>query len=159
MILKPALVVVLSLCLNACVLPPQRAAADAAVGDPAALRASTFADVLARVAVLSPEQRRRQLADLDGERRPDPALQLLRAALLERQDEVEALERSHKILAAITPTDDATRALVDLMKRTLKARIDLAQQTQRAQALQDKLDQLKTLEKSLQQRNAPAKQP
>jgi hypothetical protein len=42
------------------------------------------------------------------------------------------------------------------MKRSLRARIELRQQSARAQELQDKLDQIKTLEKSLQQRT-PAK--
>jgi hypothetical protein len=74
---------------------------------------------LARVAALSPEQRRRELAGLDAR----------------------------------------TQALVELMKRSLKARIELKQQTARAQELQDKLEQIKALEKSLQQRNGPTRTP
>jgi hypothetical protein len=45
------------------------------------------------------------------------------------------------------------------MKRSLKARIELKQQTARAQELQDKLDQIKALEKSLQQRNGATRTP
>lgn len=155
MILKPAFVAVLLLSLSACVLPPHAAGVN--FRDPAELRAATFADELARIAVLSPEQRRRELADLDAGHPPDASRQFRRAALLEREDDVEALERSHKILAAITPADDAARALIELMKRALKARIVLAQEAQRAQALEQKLEQIKALEKSLQQRSAPAR--
>jgi ribosomal protein S12 methylthiotransferase accessory factor YcaO len=58
------------------------------------------------------------------------------------------------------PEDDArTQALVELMKRSLKARIELRQQTARNLELQDKLEQIKTLEKSLQQRTTPSGTP
>jgi hypothetical protein len=49
--------------------------------------------------------------------------------------------------------------LTELMKKSLKARIELKQQIARTQELQDKLDQIKALEKSLQQRNIPDKTP
>jgi hypothetical protein len=52
------------------------------------------------------------------------------------------------------------------MKKSLKARIELRQQTARAQEqtaraqeLQDKLDQIKALEKTLQQRNGSSRTP
>lgn len=114
---------------------------------------------LARVAALSPEQRRRELTGLDGERRLDDARRFLLAALLEREDNVEALERSLKTLGAMSDGDARTQALVELMKRSLKARIELKQQTARAQELQDKLEQIKALEKSLQQRNGTPRTP
>jgi hypothetical protein len=114
---------------------------------------------LARVATLSGEQRRRELAELDGMRRLDQAKRFQLAALLEREDGVEALERSLKILNALAEGDARTQALVEMMKRSLKARIELKQQTARAQELQDKLDQIKVLEKSLQQRNGPSRTP
>ena len=114
---------------------------------------------LARVAALSPEQRRRELAGLDGERRLDDARRFQLAALLEREDSVDSLERSLKSLGTLTDLDARTQALVELMKRSLKARIELRQQTARAQELQDKLEQIKALEKSLQQRNGPTRTP
>ena len=114
---------------------------------------------LARVASLSAEQRRRELAGLEGERRLDDARRFQLAALLERDDSVEALERSLKTLAAMTNVDARAQPLIDLMKKSLRARIELKQQTARAQELQDKLDQIKALEKSLQQRNAPSQTP
>jgi Skp family chaperone for outer membrane proteins len=114
---------------------------------------------LARVAALSPEQRRRELAGLDGARRLDDARRFQLAALLEREDSVDALERSLKTLGAMSDLDARTQALVELMKRSLKARIELKQQTARAQELQDKLEQIKALEKSLQQRNGPTRTP
>lgn len=114
---------------------------------------------LARVATLTPEQRRRELGALDNGRRLDDARRFQLAALLEREDSVDAFERGLKALAAIEDADARTQALVDLLKRALKARIELKQQTARADELQDKLDQIKALEKSLQQRSSPAKVP
>lgn len=126
---------------------------------PAASGLSVAAAELARVATLSPEQRRRELAALDSSRRLDDARRLQLAALLEREDSVDAFERGLKALAAMEDADSRTQALVDLLKRTLKARLELRQQTVRADELQDKLDQIKALEKSLQQRSSPAKAP
>lgn len=114
---------------------------------------------LARVATLSGEQRRRELAELDGMRRLDQAKRFQLAALLEREDGVESLERSLRILNALAEGDARTQALLEMMKKSLKARIELKQQTARAQELQDKLDQIKVLEKSLQQRNGPSRTP
>lgn len=126
---------------------------------PAASGLSVAAAELARVATLSPEQRRRELATLDNGRRLDDAKRFQLAALLEREDSAEAYERGLKALAAMEETDSRTQALADLLKRTLKARLELKQQTARADELQGKLDQIKALEKSLQQRSSPAKAP
>ena len=115
---------------------------------------------LGRVTALSAEQRRRELASLlDSERRLDDARRFQLAALLEREDSVDALERSLKILGGLTDFDARAQPLIELMKRSLRARIELRQQTTRAQELQDKLDQTKALEKSLQQRNGASRTP
>jgi len=146
----------LLLTLGACTTPPERPTSSAP-------RAESDAPVLlrelARVAALSAEQRRHELAGMEGERRLDDARRFQLAALLEREDSVDALERSLKTLGAMTDVDARAQPLVDLMKKSLKARIELKQQTARAQELQDKLDQIKALEKSLQQRNGPSKTP
>ena len=114
---------------------------------------------LSRVAMLSAEQRRRELTGLEGERRLDNERRFLLAALLEREDSAEALERSLKSLNAMADGDTRAQALLDLMKKSLKSRIELRQQTARTQELQDKLEQIKALEKSLQQRNGLPKAP
>jgi hypothetical protein len=114
---------------------------------------------LARVATLSPEQRRRELAGLESGRRLDDARRFQLAALLEREDSAEAFERGVKALDAMDEADSRTQALVDLLKRSLKTRIELKQQTARAEESQDKLEQIKALEKSLQQRSTPSKAP
>lgn len=110
---------------------------------------------LSRVGNLSPEQRRRELAALEGNRLDD-ARRFLLAALLEREDSTEALERGLRTLNAIDAPDARAQALLDVMKRSLRTRIELRQQSAKSQELQDRLDQIKSLEKSLQQR-APAK--
>lgn len=119
---------------------------------------STLIGELARVSALTVEQRRRELAELENTRLND-ARRFQLAALLERDDSIEALERSLKTLAAISDDDARSQSLIDLMKKSLRARIENKQLAARNAELQDKLDQIKALEKSLQQRNAPLKAP
>lgn len=155
MTIKTVFLAGLLLTLSACATPLERPAFPvlAEKGAPALL------SELARVDALTPEQRRREVAALEGVRRLDDARRFQLAALLEREDSVEPLEHSLKILNALAETDARTQALLDLMKRSLKARIELRQQTVRNEELQDKIDQIKALEKSLQQRNAPSVKP
>jgi hypothetical protein len=136
--------------------PPERPAPRI---NPSASATSPLLSELARVAALTPEQRRRELADLENGRRLDDARRFQLAALLEREDSTEAYERGLKALAAMDEGDPRSQALVDLLKRSLKLRIELKQQTARADESQDKLDQIKALEKSLQQRSTPGKAP
>ena len=163
MTIKSTFLAGLLLMLGACVAVPERPTAT--VATPATtnaltrLDATTLLSELTRVASLSSEQRRRELAGLEAERRLDAARRFQLAALLEREDSVEALERSLTTLGTITDLNSRAQPLAELMKKSLKARIDLKQQTARTQELQDKLDQIKALEKSLQQRNIPDKTP
>lgn len=156
MTFKSVLLAGVLLTLSACAMPPERPAFRGSQGG---LGAAVLLGELGRVATLSPEQRRRELAALEAERRLDDARRFQLAALLEREDSTEAFERSLKNLAAIDDADPRTQTLLDVMKKSLKARIELKQQTARAQELQDKLEQIKALEKSLQQRSTPAKTP
>lgn len=155
MTLKFALLAGLLLTLSACALPPASPAPRARQAEPAVLG---LINELARVSALSAEQRRRELAELEGARL-DSTRRFQLAALLERDDSVEALERSLKSLAAIGDLDARSQSLIDLMKRSLRARIDNKQLTASNAELQDKLEQIKALEKSLQQRNVPLKTP
>ena len=152
--IKSVVLAGLLLTLGACATPPAPPPAHPSHTE---LDAPALLSELARVTALSAEQRRRELAGLE-ERRLDNARRFQLAALLEREDSVDALERSLKTLGAITNFDARAQPLVELMKKSLKTRIELRQQTARAQELQDKLDQIKALEKSLQ-RNDPARTP
>jgi hypothetical protein len=154
--LRPFIVAGLLLSLGACALPPEYPAFGPNASEQ---KAVALMSELSRVAALSAEQRRREVAALDAIRRPDPARRFQLAALLERDDNLESLERSLKTLNAMPEDDARTQALVELMKRSLKARIELRQQTARNVELQDKLEQIKTLEKSLQQRTTPSGTP
>ncbi len=145
----------LLLILNACALPPDGPVPRARAPEPSA---SVWVSELARVSALSAEQRRRELAELESARLND-ARRFQLAALLERDDNVEALERSLKTLAAINDDDARSQSLIELMKKSLRARIENKQLAARNAELQDKLEQIKALEKSLQQRNAPPKTP
>jgi len=158
MTIKSVLFAGLLLALGACsaLPPPERPAPRSPPSMPAT---SALLSELARVATLSPEQRRRELVDLENGRRLDDARRFQLTALLEREDSVDACERGLKALATMDEDDSRTQALVELLKRSLKARIELKQQTARADELQDKLDQIKALEKSLQQRSTPSKAP
>jgi hypothetical protein len=155
MTLKSALLAGLLLTLSACAHLPESSAPPARQSVPTAMG---LVNELARVSTLSAEQRRRELADLEGTRLDDIRRFQL-AALLERDDSVEAFERGLKSLAAIGDLDARSQALVDLMKRSLRARIENKQLTAGNAELQDKLEQIKALEKSLQQRNEPIKTP
>lgn len=155
MTLKSLFIAGLILTLGACATPIEYPA----VLSPGEAGAPALLAQLSRVDGLTAEQRRRELAGLENLRRLDAAKRFQMAALLEREDNVDAWERSLKILNTLTEPDARTQALLDLMKKSLKARIDLKQQTARAQELQDKLDQIKALEKSLQQRNGASKTP
>ena len=159
MTFKPVLLAGLLLTLNACVPPPAPGQAAVPAYRVSGLGAPALLSELSRVATLSPEQRRRELATLDSERRLDDNRRFQLAALLEREDSVDALERSLKNLAAIDNVDARAQTLLELMKRSLTARIELKQQMARAQELQDKLDQIKALEKTLQQRSTLPKSP
>jgi hypothetical protein len=158
MTFKTVLFAGLLLGLGACsTLPPAERPAPRI--NPSASVTSVLLSELARVAALTPEQRRRELADLDSMRRLDDARRFQLAALLEREDSTEAYERGLKALAAMDEGDPRSQSLVDLLKRSFKLRIELKQQTARADESQDKLDQIKALEKSLQQRSTPGKAP
>lgn len=148
-------VAMLSLLLGACTLPPEYPAI-ALLNEQGA---PVMLDELARVEGLSAEQRRREIVELDAARRLDATRRFQLAALLAREEAPESLERSLKVLAGLPRGDARSRALVDLMKQSIRTRIDLAQQTARTQELQDKLEQIKALEKSLQQRVAPGGKP
>jgi hypothetical protein len=154
--LKSIFVGGLLLVLNACAIPPEYPAFRLTLAEQ---ELAQQLDELSRVATLSPEQRRREVAELEGLRRLDAAKRFQLAALLEREDGVESLERSLKILNALAESEPRTQALRELMKRSLKTRIELKQQTARTQELQDKLEQIKALEKSLQQRTVPSGTP
>jgi hypothetical protein len=156
MTIKSVFLAAFMLLLGACAAPPERPT----VATPqTGLDASALLSELTRVAALSPEQRRRELAGLESERRLDDARRFQLAALLEREDSEEALERGLKSLGAIAEINSRARPLLELMKKSLKARIELKQETAHAQELQDKLDQIKELEKSLQQRDTPDRKP
>lgn len=148
----------LLLALSACATPPAPERPPAPVPSTAS-GAAVLLDELSRVAGLSPEQRRREAAALEGERRLDDVRRFQLAALLEREDSVDALERSLRNLNALGDADARSQALIELMKRSLRARIEHRQQSARAQELQEKLEQIKALEKSLQQRNGLPKAP
>lgn len=155
MTLNAGLLAGLLLALSACALPPEWTPPRVRMAEPTA---TSLIHELARVSALSGDQRRRELAELEGNRLDD-ARRFQMAALLERDDSGEALERSFKTLSAIGDLDPRSQALVDLMKKSLRARIDNKQLASRNSELQDKLEQIKALEKSLQQRNAPQKMP
>lgn len=142
--------------LSACALPPS----ERPLPRPALFESASPGLIveLARIASLSAEQRRRELAELDGSRLDDTRRFQL-AALLERDDSSESLERSLKHLNALGELDARSQALVDQMKKSLRARLDNRQLAARNAELQDKLEQIKALEKSLQQRSATQRAP
>jgi hypothetical protein len=156
---KSVLLAALLLTLGACASPPWSGQMAVPAYRIAGLGALPLLNELSRVAALSSEQRRRELAALDSERRLDDSKRFQLAALLEREDSEDALERSLKNLGAIDNVDPRAQTVLDLLKKSLTVRIELKQQAARTQELQDKLDQIKALEKTLQQRSTLPKSP
>ena len=152
MTFKPLLVAALLFTLASCTIPTAPPVYRLLPADDASTRRL---DELARIASLSPEQRRRETAQLDEQRRLEPSQRFQLAALLEREDTVDAMERSLKLLTGLNDGNSRTEAVSEMMKRSLRARLDARQLAARNQELQNKLEQIKTLEKSLQQRAAP----
>src|SRR5574340_220191 len=118
MTFKSVLLAGLLLTLSACAAPPWTGQAPATLYRFPGLGASALLSELSRVTTLSPEQRRRELAALEGERRLDDAKRFQLAALLEREDSAEAFERGLKSLAAIEDVDPRAQPLLELMKRS-----------------------------------------
>ncbi len=141
--------------LSACTLPPSPAPDPA----PTVSRASTSLDSddaldeLARLAVQSADAQRAERNRLEGERLVSARLQFRFALLLGRDDDAASQERALKLLGTLDTRDARAQALVDLARTSLKAQLDARRQTSRTQELQTRIDQLKALEKSLQQRD------
>jgi len=151
---------VLCFALGACAVPPaapkppaRTAPAEPPAAAPAGLGANDALDILARVAALSPEQQRAELARQDDDRPPGPAAQFRLALLLGRDENPAALERGLKLLGQIPADGPRAQTVLDLAKSALKAQLEARRQAARAQELQTRIDQLKALEKSLQQRD------
>lgn len=141
--------------LSACTLPP----APAAVPGPGPIRSekaldsSDALDELVRLDSQSVDAQRMERNRLDGERLTSTRLQFRLALLLGRDEDPVSQERALKLLGAIDTSDARAKALVDLTKAGLKAQLDARRQAGRAQELQARIEQLKALEKSLQQRD------
>lgn len=153
----PTLLAALS--LGACALPPTTPRPPVKVAAPAhtGLTVADALDILARVATLPTEQRRSERARLEDERSLGPAGQFRLALLLGYEDDPAAQERGLKLLGNVDADGTRVQALLDLAKDACRARIDAQRHAARAQELQDRIDQIKVLEKSLQQRDATPK--
>ena len=123
------------------------------------LSSERYLTELARAQLLSLEQCRREVVDLNAEKRLDSVERFRLAALLARDDHGD-WERGIKALDGLADDPDPrAQALVDTLKKSLRARHDLRQQTSRVIELQERIAQIKALEKDLQQRTEPRKAP
>lgn len=108
---------------------------------------------LGDVQAMSAEQNRRELSELNNGRRLDKISRFRLAAVLAR-DEHGDWERALKMLEGLTNDNDPrSHALVDLLRKSLRTRIELRQQGARVAELLQRIQQIKTLEKDLQQRS------
>lgn len=152
--------------LGACALPPaeprtppveSKAPPRVVVPAPSGLVTTDALDILARVSALSAEQLRAELARADGERAATSAAQFRLALLLGREDDAAAQERALKLLGTIDADGPRAQAVIDLARTALRAQLEARRQAARAQELQERIEQIKALEKSLQQRDAAPK--
>ena len=126
---------------------------------PAALTVELYLAELEKIQGLSGEQSRRELTELNTEKRLDKMQRFRLGALLSRDDHGD-WERGLKALEGLSEeSDPRTQALVEILRKLLRTRLDLRQQTARVGELQQRIQQIKALEKDLQQRSEPAKTP
>lgn len=155
--LMPTRLIALFACLlvSACTLPPAPAPdpAPAASRTTASLDSDDALDELARQTAQSADALRAERTRLEGERLATARLQFRFALLLARDDDAASQERALKLLGALDTRDARAQALVDLVRTGLRAQLDARRQASRTQELQTRIDQLKALEKSLQQRD------
>lgn len=108
---------------------------------------------LGEVQAMSGEQSRRELNELTASRRLDKPKRLRLAAVLAR-DEHGDWDRALKILDGLANDDDPrSQVLLDLLRKSWRSRLALRQQESRVTELQHRIQQIKTLEKDLQQRS------
>lgn len=108
---------------------------------------------LGEVQAMSSEQSRRELNELTTSRRLDKPRRLRLAAVLAREEHGD-WDRALKLLEGLTNEDDPrSQVLVDLLRKSWRTRLALRQQDARVTQLQQRIQQIKTLEKDLQQRN------
>ena len=126
---------------------------------PAALTVELYLAELEKIQGLSGEQSRRELTELNSEKRLDKMQRFRLGALLSRDDHGD-WERGLKALEGLPEgSDPRTQTLVEILRKLLRTRLDLRQQTARVGELQQRIQQIKALEKDLQQRSEPAKTP
>lgn len=108
---------------------------------------------LGQVQAMSPEQSRRELNELAASKRLDKPRRLRLAAVLARDEQAE-WDRALKMLDGLASDDDPrSQVLVDLLRKSWRARLALRQQDARVTELQQRIRQIKSLEKDLQQRS------
>ncbi|HQT01207.1 MAG: hypothetical protein B7Y26_02790 [Hydrogenophilales bacterium 16-64-46] len=151
-LLTPLLACVL---LGACTLPPAPPIEQAAAQNRtlSTLDSTDALDELVRINAQSGDAQRAERTRLDGERLGTARLQFRLALLLGRDDDPASQERALKLLGSLDTSDARAQALVDLTRTSLKAQLDARRQASRTQELQARIEQLKALEKSLQQRD------
>ncbi len=129
------------------------------VVQPVITTAERYVTELSNAQGLTTAQIRREVAALNTDKRLDNTQRFRLAALLSR-DEHGDWERAIKALDGLgDDPDPRAQALVAILKKSLRARFELRQQTARVIELQERIQQIKALEKNLQQRIEPLKTP
>lgn len=124
-----------------------------ASGSPALTLAERYLMELGEVQAMSVEQSRRELNELMASKRLDKPRRLRLAAVLAR-DEHGDWDRALKMLEGLANDDDPrSQVLMDLLRKSWRTRLALRQQDARVTELQQRIQQIKTLEKDLQQRS------
>ena len=114
---------------------------------------------LGEVHGLSAEQIRRELAELNTGKRLDRAQRFRLAVLLSRDEHGDWARALKALDGSADESDPRTHALVDMLRKSLRTRLDLRHQTARVAELQQRIEQIKALEKDLLHRNGSPKTP
>jgi hypothetical protein len=145
---------VLILALGACGgLPLPEATSNSTAQSPTLLSTTDALEVLASLSRLSPDAQHQELLKPRTGHLQNASSLFRFALLLGRDSDVGQQERGLKILDGLDGADARAQAVIDLARTGLIAQIEAHRQAQRAGELQDRIDQIKALEKSLQQRD------
>lgn len=139
---------------------PVRAATEPLPPSPSSpASAELYLAQLGEVHGLSGEQSRRELAELNTGKRLDRAQRFRLAALLSRDEHGDWTRALKSLDGWADEGDPRILALIDILRKSLRARLDLRQQTARVAELQQRIEQIKALEKDLQHRSGSTKTP
>lgn len=162
--MKTSVAVLLALVLTACATPdpavpepaPAKPAAKTSRHTAESLGLDAVLDQLRDVGRLNADAARAERTRLERDRAVESAGQFRLALLLAREDDPANLERAQRLIQDL-PVEAAASPVLDLVRQRIASQLEARRQAARSAELQTRIEQLKALEKSIQQREEPVR--